>query len=164
MICAKCEVPANLTATATLAPKGEPGEPMEIDGTIFQHDGKTPAANVTMFAYNTDSTGHYSPNDDVFAPRLRGWLRTGADGRYRILTIKPAPYPNHTEPAHMHVHLWSGTMPEHFIDDTWFEGDPLIKPTDIARLRNLGNFSPIVHLTRDANGVWHGVRDIRLEK
>ncbi|HEX7136319.1 MAG TPA: hypothetical protein VF219_00660 [Vicinamibacterales bacterium] len=164
MICAKCEVPANLTSAVTLSPAGEPGEPLEITGVIFQRDGGHAAAGVVMFVYHTDATGHYDPEDDPFAPRLRGWLRTGADGRYRIRTIRPAPYPNHSEPAHIHVHLWSDTMPEHFIDEFWFDGDPIIKSVDAARFKSLGSFSPIVVLTQRADGVWHGVRDIRLDR
>ena len=163
-ICAMCEVPVNLTNSATLAPNGEPGEPMEISGTIFQKDGRTPAATVTMFVYHTDATGHYSPEDDPFAPRLRGWLKTGADGKYSFRSIRPAPYPSHSEPAHIHVHIWSDTMPEHFLPEYWFAGDPLIKPADVERDKALGTFSPIVTLTKGKDGVWRGVRDIRLDR
>lgn len=163
-ICAKCEVPANLASSATLIARGEPGGPMEITGTIYQQDGHTPAANVVLFVYHTDASGHYDPEDDPFAPRIRGWLRTGADGHYGFRTIRPAPYPDHSEPAHIHVHIWSDTMPEHFLPEYWFAGDPFIRPADAARFRGLGRFSPIVTLTRGSDGVWRGVRDIRLEK
>ncbi len=163
-ICAKCEAPANLTSSVTLTPPHEPGEPMEISGTIYRGDGRTPASGVTMFVYHTDATGHYDPQDDPFAPRLRGWLRTGSDGRYSFRSIRPAPYPNHSEPAHVHVHIWSETMPEHFLPEFWFFDDPLIKPEDRARFSNLGTFSPIITLTRGPDGVWRGVRDIRLDQ
>jgi protocatechuate 3,4-dioxygenase, beta subunit len=163
-ICAKCEVPAHLTSSAILTPPGEPGQPMEISGTVYRADGHTPASGITIFVWHTDATGHYSPQDDPFAPRLRGWMRTGSDGRYSFRSIRPAPYPNHSEPAHIHVHVWSDTMPEHFLPEYWFSGDPLIKPEDRARFANLGTFSPVVTLTRGPDGVWRGVRNIRLEK
>ena len=137
---------------------------MEISGTIYQGDGRTPAANVFLFVYHTDATGHYDPEDDPFAPRLRGWLRTGKDGHYSFRSIRPAPYPNHSEPAHIHAHIWSDTMPEHFLPEYWFEGDPLIPRTDAARFKDLASFSPIVKLTRGSDGVWRGGRDIRLDK
>ncbi len=117
-----------------------------------------------MFVYHTDARGHYDPEDDPFAPRIRGWLRTGADGHYSFRTIRPAPYPDHSEPAHIHVHIWSDTMPEHFLPEYWFADDPFIKSADAERFRGLGRFSPIVRLTRGSDSVWHGVRDIRLEK
>ncbi|HEU5400246.1 MAG TPA: hypothetical protein VFU86_02750, partial [Terriglobales bacterium] len=114
-ICAKCEVPSSLTSSITLTQPGEPGEAMEITGTVYHPDGKTPASGVTMFVYHTDATGHYNLEDDPFAPRLRGWLQTGNDGRYRFRSIRPAPYPNHSQPAHIHVHIWSDTVPEHYL-------------------------------------------------
>lgn len=164
MICAKCEVPAKMTNSAVLTPVGEPGEAMEISGTIYEKDGKTPAPNVVMFVYHTDATGHYCPEDDPFAPRLKGYVKTGADGHYSFRSIRPAPYPNHSEPAHIHIQIWSDSTPEHFIQETWFAGDPLIKAQDVVRHRGLGTFSPIVELTRGKDGVWRGVRDIRLEE
>ncbi len=163
MICAKCEVPASLTSAVTLSPPSEPGEPLEITGVIFQRDGGHAAAGVVMFVYHTDATGH----DDPKTTRSHHGCAvgcTGADGRYRIRTIRPAPYPNHSEPAHIHVHLWSDTMPEHFIDEFWFDADPIIKSADAARFKSLGSFSPIVVLTQGADGVWHGARDIRLDR
>jgi protocatechuate 3,4-dioxygenase beta subunit len=137
---------------------------MEITGTIYRSDGHSPAAGVILFVYHTDATGHYSPQDDPFAPRIRGWLRTGADGHYRFRSIRPAPYPSHSEPAHIHVHVWSDMMPEHFLPEYWFAGDPLIPPKDVARYGEMGTFSPIVTLRREADGLWHGVRDIRLDQ
>jgi protocatechuate 3,4-dioxygenase beta subunit len=163
-ICSKCEAPANIAASITLAQQGEPGEPMEISGTVYERDGRTPAAGVVLFVYHTDATGHYDPEDDPFAPRLRGWMRTGSDGHYRFRSVRPAPYPNHSEPAHIHVHIWSDTMPEHFLPEYWFADDPLIKPADAAHFRDLDSFSPIVKLTRGSDGVWRGVRDIRLDR
>ncbi len=163
-ICAKCEAPSDLKSSVTLTPKNEPGERMEISGTIYRRDGRTPASGIVLFLYHTDATGHYDPEDDPFAPRIRGWLRTGADGRYSFRSIRPAPYPKHTEPAHIHVHIWSDTMPEHFLPEYWFAGDSLIKPADAARFRDMGSFSPIVTLKRGADGVWRGTRDLRLDQ
>lgn len=163
-ICARCEAPANPGPTATLTPANEPGEPLEISGTIYQADGHTLAAGVFLFVYHTDATGHYDPQDDPFAPRLRGWMRTGRDGQYSFRSIRPAPYPNHSEPAHIHVHIWSNTIRDHFLPEYWFAGDPLIKPADAARFQGMGTFSPIVTLMRGPDGVWHGRRDLRLDK
>ncbi len=163
-ICGRCEVPAVLAPSTNLTTPGERGEPMEISGTVYEADGRTPAGGIVLFVYHTDTTGHYDPEDDPFAPRIRGWIRTGGDGHYSFRTIRPAPYPKHTEPAHIHVHVWSDRMPEHFLPEYWFAGDPLIKPADAERFAGLGSFSPIVKLERGSDGVWRGRRDIRLER
>jgi len=151
-----------LTSSATLTGPNEPGEPMEITGTVYQADGRTPSDAAVLFVYHTDATGHYSANDDPFAPRLRGWVRTGPDGRYSFRSIRPAPYPNRRAPAHIHVHIWSETIPEHSPPEFWFEGDPLLKNEDTERFRGLGSFSPVIRLTRDEKGVWRGRRDFRI--
>lgn len=140
----------------------ERGEPLVMRGTVYMADGRTPAPNIVVFVYHTDATGHYNQPDSVWNPRLRGWMRTGADGKYEFHTIKPAAYPNHTEPAHIHVHVYGEGIPEHFLDDYWFEGDSLLKPDQKANAQAMGgNFSNIVKLTRDGPG-WVGVRDLRL--
>jgi hypothetical protein len=69
-----------------------------------------------------------------------------------------------TANRHIHVHVWSNSMPEHFFPEYWFAGDPLIKPADAARFQGMGTFSPIVTLMRGPDGVWHGRRDFRLDR
>src|SRR5205807_7110 len=101
--------------------------------------------------------------DDVFNPRLRAWMQTGKDGRYEFRTIKPAPYPRRTIPAHVHAHLFGSGYPEYWIDDYWFEGDPYITPSERAKLTGRGGFNSIIALKRDAAGIWQGTRDIKLE-
>jgi hypothetical protein len=53
--------------------------------------------------------------------------------------------------------------PERSIDDYWFEGDPFITAKELARLKEEGDVPAIVTLKRDAEGVWHGVRDITIK-
>ena len=55
-------------------------------------------------------------------------------------------------------------FPEQYIDDVWFEGDPRITPAERAGRSGRGGFNAILTLTRDGAGVWHGTRDIRLER
>src|SRR5258708_39272775 len=57
-------MPQNLSWETTLASADEPGERMLIRGTIFKSDGKTPAPNVILYVYHTDSKGLYSPLPD----------------------------------------------------------------------------------------------------
>ena len=135
-----------------------------ISGTIYEPDGVTPARDITLFVFHTDAKGHYNSRDDAFDPRLYGWVRTGTDGRYEFRTIKPGPYPQVTNPAHIHAHVFGPGRPEWFIPEYWFEGDPLIPAQDRDLPARLGRFSPVVRLTKDSDGGWRGQRDIRLEK
>jgi protocatechuate 3,4-dioxygenase beta subunit len=153
-----------ITSRATIVSPSEPGERLVISGTVYEPDGVTPAPETTVFVYHTDASGHYNSPDDALNPRLHGWVRTDADGRYEFRTIRPAPYPQLTTPAHIHVHVFGPGRAEWFLPEYWFEGDPLIPAKDRDLPARLGPFSPVVRLTRDTDGEWRGQRDIRLEK
>lgn len=163
MPCGSCDAPANLSWKTVVTSAGEPGEPLEMSGTIYQPDGVTPAESIVLYIYHTDATGYYNKNDDPFHPRLRGWMRTGADGKYEFRTIKPAPYPHRATPAHIHAHLYGPGYPEYWIDEYWFEGDPFITAENRSKLTGRGGFNSIIALKRDAGGILRGVRDIKLE-
>lgn len=160
-MCASCITPETLEWKVSLVQAGEPGEPLVMRGSVYKSDGRTPAPNIVVFVYQTDATGHYNHPDSVWNPRLRGWMRTGSDGRYEFRSIKPAAYPNHSEPAHIHVHVYGEGVPEYFLDDYWFEGDTLLSSEQITRAQLQGRFSNIVKLTWDGK-TWQGVRDLRL--
>lgn len=162
MPCGSCAPPAELRAETEIARPGEPGERLKISGTIYQADGATPAEGIILFLYHTDATGYYNKEDDAFNPRLRGWVKTGKDGRYAFQTIKPGPYPGRDTPAHIHVHLFSASIPEHSIDEYRLDDDPRVSAKEREEGRAKGHFSPVVRLTHAKNGTWEGVRDIKL--
>lgn len=131
--CGAPEAPAGLTSTLIMPTQGETGERLIIEGTVYRSDGKTPAAGVLLYAYHTNAGGVYAKrgNETGNGRRhgyLRGWLRTGADGKYRIETIKPGSYPTRSEPAHVHMTLQPPGEPERYIDDVVFEGDRAADP------------------------------------
>ena len=165
MPCSKCIEPPTMSPKLTITSKDEKGEPLLISGTIFQPDGITPAEGIVLFVYHTDATGYYNKDDDAYDPRLRGWMKTGKDGKYEFTTIKPAPYPKRTTPAHIHAQVYSSTIAEYSIDDYWFEGDPFITPEQKAKLlTGRGGPNSIIKLTRTSDGVLSGVRDIKLDR
>lgn len=164
MPCSSCIAPREIPSQITIAGKDEPGERLIVSGTIYQADGKTPAEGIVLFVYHTDATGYYNKEDDAYNPRLRGWMKTGSDGKYEFKTIKPAPYPNRTTPAHIHAQVYGPQIPEYAIDEIWFEGDPFITPEEKAKLlTGRGGFDSIIKLTRGAGGILRGVRNIRLD-
>ena len=161
--CGSCVAPAHPSWRTVIPPRKEPGEPLDISGTIYQSDGVTPAQGIVLFVYHTDVTGYYNEQDDASHPRLKGWMKTGADGRYEFRTIKPGAYPHRSTPAHIHAHLYGPDYSERSIDDYWFEGDPRINPKELSHVREQGGTPAIVVLKRGSDGVWRGVRDIRIK-
>jgi protocatechuate 3,4-dioxygenase, beta subunit len=142
----------------------EPGVPLLVSGTIYAADGRTPLEGATLYVYHTDASGIYSDSrgGPPATARLRGRMLTGRDGRYEFRTIRPASYPGTTNPAHIHASIKAPTLAERWIDDYWFEDDPLLPNSDRERHAGAGAFSPIMRLSRDGRGVLRGVRDIRL--
>jgi len=135
--------PRVLTSRARIAPPGEPGTPMIIAGRLFARNGRSPAPGVTVFAYHTDARGIYDERTKgPHSWRLKGWAVTNADGRFDFETIRPAPYPSRTTPAHVHVSLegpglqrrWAGLM---------FEDDPRISADERAQSARAGRFGSV---------------------
>lgn len=169
--CEGCEgmfegMPKQLAAETTIHRAGELGEPLEISGTIFQADGKTPAPGVILYVYQTNAKGLYEPAPGAtgWTQRhgyLRGWMKTDAQGRYKFRTIKPAAYPGDRIPAHIHPTVKEPDKNEYYIDEFRFDNDPLLTAQERAREKKRGG-SGIIKLTKNQQGVWIGRRDIVL--
>jgi protocatechuate 3,4-dioxygenase, beta subunit len=162
--CAAAENPCTAaTSKAVLVGKDEPGEPLRVKGTIYRPDGATPAAGVILYVYQTDITGRYAP-PGVESPRLHGWMRTDEKGRYEFVTIRPAPYPNRTEPAHIHTQIWGPGVETHSNVVLLFTGDPLIKPAEQAESDALGRFGFIKTPVKGSDGVFEVTLDMRVQE
>ena len=158
---------ANLPAHARMTPDGEPGEPMRIDGIVYHNDGASAAADVVIYAYQTDAGGLYSRGtpETEWSRRhglLRGWVKTGLDGRYAFDTIKPAPYPNDTIPAHIHLTVLEPGRAPYYIDDIVFDGEFGVTGEYRSRMEYRGG-DGVIGLLRDGP-VWVARRDILLER
>jgi protocatechuate 3,4-dioxygenase beta subunit len=159
---------AALRNTARIGPGIDQGPALAIDGVVYQSDGKTPAAGVIVYAYQTNAEGRYANGspETVWSRRhgrLRGWVKTGQDGRYHFDTIKPAPYPNDTIPAHIHITVLEPGKRPYWIDDIVFDGAYGVTPAYRKSMVNQGG-NGIVPLRRDANGNASVLRDIILER
>jgi len=171
--CEGCEAvaerdPAGLAWSTRMAGPEEPGTPMRIEGTVFQVDGRTPAPGVVVYAHHTNSAGLYADGSAESEwsrrhGRLRGWVRTGADGRYRFDTIKPGLYPDRSEAAHVHLTVQEPGRRPYWIDEIVFRGDPGVTDAYIARQDPQGG-GGVVTLERGADGGLVARRDIRLER
>lgn len=156
--CGAADMPDDLDGTVTLAPADEPGERLVLEGTVKESDGVTPAAGVVLYAYHTDAGGVYPDRAEQTGNgrrhgRLRGWLETGEDGRYRIDTVRPGTYPSRSEAAHVHFTVLPPDGEEYWLPAVVFAGDPLI--TDEEN---------VVTLERGDDGVWRGTWDLALRE
>jgi protocatechuate 3,4-dioxygenase beta subunit len=162
---ASTEQPAEPTWRATIVAEGEPGERLIVSGTIFLPDGRTPLPNANLFVYQTDATGRYSTTGgDNRNTRIHGLMRTNSEGRYEFRTIKPGSYLASRNPAHIHAYVSASGYPEYWIDEYHFADDPFVTSDMRNKVTGTGNFSSILTLSRGADGVWRGVRDIKIER
>jgi len=128
-----------LAAVLRIASASEPGERLVLTGHVLGADGR-PRAGAQIEVWHTDARGLYRRDNGNGPARLRGFVRTDADGSYTIDTIRPGLYPGTTHGAHMHFKIDGGPTQTLFIDG----GQPLL------------------HLTRDARGVLHAAYDFRV--
>jgi protocatechuate 3,4-dioxygenase beta subunit len=143
--------------------KAEPGEPLIVSGIVYAPDGKTPVEGITVYVYHTDAEGYYRKgNNSSSNPRLHGTMRTNAAGKYEYRTIKPAAYPGGGNPAHVH-YVISGKGYAKQYAELQFEGDRWLRSPNLSAAQRADTFSQVRPLTREKDGVWRVVKDIRLE-
>jgi protocatechuate 3,4-dioxygenase beta subunit len=117
--------------------------------------------------WQANAAGRYAHPEDVHDAPLdpnftgAGRLLTDAEGRYRLVTIKPGAYPwqNHPNawrPAHIHFSVLGPSFLTRLVTQMYFPGDPLLPidpifnsiPDAGARQRLIANFD--LALTRPA--------------
>ena len=116
---------------------GEPiGERIVVAGRVVDERGR-PAAGALVEVWQANAAGRYRHEADrtrgALDPNFTGAGRalTDGDGRYRFVTIRPAPYPwgNHPKawrPAHIHFSLFGASLRARLVTQMYFEGDPLL--------------------------------------
>lgn len=154
-----------LTPTDTLPGFKEEGTKLKVTGTILQNDGKTPAKDVILYIYHTDSKGIYTTRggETGWARRHgyhRGWIKTDVTGKYSFYTIRPASYPESTEPQHIHATVKEPGRNEYYIDSYLFDDDPMLTKQERAELQNRGGSGIVV--PRPIDGMLIVERDIIL--
>jgi protocatechuate 3,4-dioxygenase, beta subunit len=147
--CDGCEImfvdmPKNISSIDTSQGWKEKGQKLLITGRVYKIDGKTPAQNVVIYYWQTDSDGYYSPSETLNEKakrhgHIRGWVKTDKDGSYSIYTVKPAPYPNDNIPAHIHISIKEPNIDnEYYIDEFIFDDDKLLTSEKRKALENRG--------------------------
>lgn len=158
-----------LTSVDTLPDFHEPGPKMEVSGTIYKKDGKTPAKDVILYIYHTDQTGEYTTkgNEKGWGKRhgyIRGWIKTNADGKYKFYTLRPGAYPGRQNPEHIHPTIKEPGYKEYWIDEYLFEDDPIfasLAKKEKSHLQGRGG-NGVLKVTKDNKGMQIVKRDIIL--
>jgi protocatechuate 3,4-dioxygenase beta subunit len=158
----------NLSPVDTLPDFNNQGPKIKVTGTIYQNDGKTPAEGVILYIYHTDQNGKYATKagETGWAKRhgyIRGWVKTGKDGRYTFYTLRPGTYPRGSIPAHIHPIILEPNGKYYWLGSYHFEGDPLLTKKQISPESPRGGSSGLLSLRKEGN-LWVGKRDIILGK
>lgn len=147
---------------ARFALPGERGVPMRVTGRVFRPDGRTAAAGIVVYGWQTDARGEYH-GPFSRTPRLRGWMKTDADGRFAFDSIRPAPYPGRTIPAHVHFAVWGPEVPPQFPPELLFDDDPHLAAEERRQSAARGAFANVRSGKAGADGVLRVDLAIRLE-
>ncbi|TDR17408.1 hypothetical protein [Marinicella litoralis] len=164
--CQGCELvfidmPKELKSHSRITPAGEEGEPLILEGIVYNESGK-PASGMIIYAYQTDAEGLY-PTGKTNHGQLRGWAITDTNGLYRFDSVRPGAYPRRDIPQHIHLHVIEPNKGTYYIDDVTFDDDPLLlqeNRNNKACRAGCGVSLP----KRNQQGIWHVKRDIYLGK
>jgi protocatechuate 3,4-dioxygenase beta subunit len=145
---------------SNIVPSGSQGIPMNLVGTIFKEDGRTPVSNAMIEIWQCDEKEYYDNISDEYL--FRGALKTDVDGAYEFNTIVPVPYKANPDnekswrPAHIHMRV---SVPEQqdLITQIYFKGDEYIEndssassPQSVDRILEIGkNSSGVSTVTFD---------------
>ncbi|MGZ5247739.1 MAG: dioxygenase family protein, partial [Flavitalea sp.] len=91
------QIPVKITSVDTSPGWKEPGTKLLVTGKVYHRDAKTPAADILIYYYHTNSEGSYQhkPGEPRSMPpnekgqthgNIRGWVKTDNQGRYSIYT------------------------------------------------------------------------------
>jgi protocatechuate 3,4-dioxygenase beta subunit len=147
--------PSDTTWQTTIVAPDEPGERLVVSGKVFAPDCQHTVPGVFVYAYNTDQRGYYASDGSVYPPRLKGYMKTDAEGRFELHTILPGHYPGMHIPAHVHFNLWGAGYPVQWVDELRFEGDPYLTEEMRRQSESRGQFATIRLLTRAQDGTYH---------
>lgn len=155
----------NLKAVDSLPGYLETYPKLEISGTVFKLDGKTPAENVILYIYHTSRDSIYEPSKNPIGwekrhGQYRGWLKTDTNGKYTFYTFRPTPYPQAQESEHIHMYVKEPNKIPYYIDNYMFLDDPTLKQKNIDSQRKRGGVG-LINLSQQ-NGILTGQRDIIL--
>lgn len=109
-----------------LNPNGFKGEILQLAGTVFKEDGKTPMNKCLIEIWQCNKDGLYDNTSDEFV--YRASQNVNRSGAYSFVTAIPVAYPSEADPtqyrpAHIHMRI-SAEGQQDLITQLYFKGDP----------------------------------------
>lgn len=141
-------IPKTVSSVDTSAGWKLNGQKLLLTGIVYQIDGQTPAPDVLLYYYQTNTDGKYLHKKEEsrsMPPNalgqthgyIRGWVKTDKEGKYYIYTVRPGIYPTHDEPAHIHITVKEpNDINEYYIDDFVFDDDKLLSSAKRKQMEN----------------------------
>jgi protocatechuate 3,4-dioxygenase beta subunit len=141
-------IPKTISSIDTSAGWKLNGQKILLTGIVFQIDGKTPAPDVLLYYYQTNTDGKYLHKEEESRSMLpnelgqthgyiRGWVKTDKEGKYYIYTVRPGTYPTNDEPAHVHITVKEpNDINEYYIDDFVFDDDKILTSARRKKMEN----------------------------
>lgn len=129
---------------------------IKVTGVIYQPDGVTPAEGVILYVYQTNAEGVYPTKggEKDWSKRhgyIRGWIKTGKNGRYTFYTLKPGTYPSRTGAAHIHPTILEPSGKYYWVDEYLFEGDPLLTSEQLSPKAPVGGSPGVLRLRMEGD-------------
>lgn len=147
------------SSSITLIGDSEPGQRLTVHGRVVGESGK-PVAGARLHVYQTDASGHYTPDKPMDEPhaRLAGWLQTDKDGRFELHTIRPGGYPKALRlgdrdrkiPAHIHIDIDADGYAPRKVQVVFSDDSLLSDPYWQDWVRKQGQ--PVVTVSRSTGG------------
>ena len=106
--------------------KGQPGEIVELSGTVRHKDCATGYSNAKVELWHCSNDEVYDNDSEEF--KYRGTTYCDENGHYKFTTQMPVPYDvggGEVRPAHFHM-MFSAPGYQSLITQIYFEGDPFI--------------------------------------
>jgi protocatechuate 3,4-dioxygenase alpha subunit len=109
------------------------GARIAIEGRVLDGDG-APVPDALLELWQANAAGRYNHPDDPqtdkpLDPNFMGYGRvaTDAEGRFRIVTVKPGPVPgrgNALQAPHINIALFARGLLKHLYSRIYFAGEP----------------------------------------
>lgn len=141
-------IPKSVSPADTSPGWQQSGQKILLTGIVYMADGITPAPDVLLYYYHTNTGGRYihKPEESRSMPPneqgqthgyIRGWIKTDSTGHYFIYTVMPGTYPTRDAPAHVHATIKEpGDINEYYIDDFVFDDDKLLTSEYRKKMEN----------------------------
>lgn len=130
-----------LENTYTLPDYDTKANKLKISGTIYESDGVTPAKDVILYIDQADEHGDFDLREDNEKRYVhhRGWIKTGADGKYTFYTFIPGNDRRYNQLQQIFPIIKESSKTEYEIASFLFDDDPLLSKLCRKRMTKKGD-------------------------